>query len=251
MNVLTRFYNSDLKPSGTFDIPSNIDTVGNGMYIGCTKLRTLIVPNNVIKIGLWGFSGCRNLRTLTLPTSLIYISNNAFTNCESLEVIIIDSKKPEEIERIKALLPKDLQNKALGIELAHEVFRLRKLQLDEVTKVPSSNPFFRFFDRNLRHIAKVNTENDANPSLEKKEYPKLKDKVYKDINRFLLNKNPNYQKAKVLIRHEPLPHNQSELEPYAINLKKITTNCNTRVNQKKMKTTTCFEHEPDTQHILR
>ncbi len=250
MNVLVRFYNSDVKPSGTFDIPNNIDTIGDGMYIGCTKLRTLIVPNNVTKIGLWGFSGCRNLRTLTLPTSITHISDNAFTNCLSLGFIIIDSRELSEITRVKALLPRSIQNKALGIELAQEVFRLRKEHLAEVIKIPISNPGLRFFNRNFRHIAKVNIENDANPSLEKRDYPKFKDKVCKDINRFLLNKNRNYQKAKDFIRLEPLPQSQSELETYAINLKKITDDYN-RQGKKRIKDSSCLENENKEQPIFR
>ncbi|WP_419419004.1 leucine-rich repeat domain-containing protein [Legionella sp. D16C41] len=229
--VLIRFFNSDIKPNGTFDIPANIDTIGNGMYVGCTHLETLIIPHGVTKIGLWGFSGCRNLRTLTLPTSITKISDNAFTNCKSLEVIIINSREQDQIARITALLPKDLRNKALGIELAQEVFHLRKVQLNDIINAPSRNPLFRFFHCNLSQIAKVSVENDADPSLEK-DCPKLKDKVFKRMNRFLLNKNPNYQNAKNTILHEPLPHNENELATYEVNLKKIIASSNTSVQKR-------------------
>ncbi|MGQ3887669.1 leucine-rich repeat domain-containing protein [Legionella sp. CNM-1927-20] len=217
--VLLRFFNSDIKPNGSFDIPETIDTIGDGMYIGCTRLQTLVLPNSVTKIGLWAFSGCRNLRALTLPTSVTRISDNAFINCPSLEVIIIDSREQNEIARVITLLPKYLQKKALGIELAQEVFLLRKAHLNEIIKIPSRNPIFRFFNHNLSHIAKVNVENDANPSLEKG-CPKRQNKVFKHLNRFLLNKNRSYQKAKDTIRHEPLPHNKNELATYKINLKR-------------------------------
>jgi hypothetical protein len=75
----------------------------------CTALTSFSVPAKVQRIEDGTFFECSALRYLWLHDQLEYIDQNAFYNNVSLTSIIIDSQSQARFERVKNLLPQDLQ----------------------------------------------------------------------------------------------------------------------------------------------
>ncbi len=71
--------------SGTYTIPSTVDTIGIGAFAGCYGLKgTLNIPSSVSYIGDWAFAYCTGFTgNLTIPASVITIGNYAFNACSS------------------------------------------------------------------------------------------------------------------------------------------------------------------------
>ena len=71
------------------ELNSNITSVGNYAFAGCTNLESIVIPNTVTSIGSYAFNGCSKLSTVTIPSSITKISDYTFSSCTSLESIII------------------------------------------------------------------------------------------------------------------------------------------------------------------
>ena len=105
--------------SGSYDIPSTVDSICTSAFYGCASLKSLTIPATVRSIGVYAFRGCSNLttfalpegvtelktgtfygcrrmRTITLPTTLRSIGPSAFYYCQSLEEMSL----PEGVVRI-------------------------------------------------------------------------------------------------------------------------------------------------------
>ena len=71
-----------------------VTSIGEGAFLGCTDLMSVIIPDSVKSIGSYAFSGCADLTSITIPSSVKSIGKDAFADCRSLtSVIIPDSVK--------------------------------------------------------------------------------------------------------------------------------------------------------------
>ena len=70
-------------------IPSNVTSLPNRAFWGCTDLSSVTVPNSVTSIGPYAFYNCRNLLSITIPSGVTSIGWYAFNNCSSLTSITI------------------------------------------------------------------------------------------------------------------------------------------------------------------
>ncbi len=70
-------------------IPSNVTSLPNRAFWGCTDLSSVTVPNSVTSIGQYAFYNCRNLLSITIPSGVTSIGWYAFYNCSSLTSITI------------------------------------------------------------------------------------------------------------------------------------------------------------------
>lgn len=78
-------------------IPSNVVTIGDWAFNGCTELTDVgAIPNSVTSIGNSAFAGCVKLANIGLPNGLKEISDGMFQNCELLDAIDI----PASVGRI-------------------------------------------------------------------------------------------------------------------------------------------------------
>ncbi len=73
-------------------IPTDVTTIGNEAFMGCTNLKQVIVPDNVQKIGTYAFAACEGLTTLIISNSVTEIGGSAFAGCSHLAVVNIPSK---------------------------------------------------------------------------------------------------------------------------------------------------------------
>ena len=75
----------------SFDIPDNIETIGNFAFGNCENLKNIKLPNSLISIGASAFAYCKNLKSITIPKSCNKIGNYCFLDCTNLEDVVIES----------------------------------------------------------------------------------------------------------------------------------------------------------------
>ena len=66
------------------EIPSNVTTLGNYVFQGCSGFTSLTLPAGITSIGDQAFSGCSGLTSLTLPAGITEIGRYAFGDCSGL-----------------------------------------------------------------------------------------------------------------------------------------------------------------------
>ncbi len=67
---------------------SNIATIGDHAFSGCTALSTIILTNNTTSIGSFAFQQCP-IESITLPNQITQIGQGTFENCSNLKEIEI------------------------------------------------------------------------------------------------------------------------------------------------------------------
>ena len=70
-------------------IPSNVTSIGNFAFSGCSGLTSIEIPNSVTSIGHAAFSNCSGLTSIEIPNSVTSIGNSAFSGCSGLTSIEI------------------------------------------------------------------------------------------------------------------------------------------------------------------
>ena len=78
-----KYYIND-KEITSIEIPSNVTTLGDCVFQGCSGLTSLTLPAGITEIGDDAFKGCSGLTSLTLPDGITEISNGAFSGCSGL-----------------------------------------------------------------------------------------------------------------------------------------------------------------------
>ncbi len=92
------------------NLPQGITSIKSYAFWFC-NLVNINLPQGLKSIEAFAFYACSNLTSITLPQGLEKISQDAFDECEKLQCIFIDSNSDDEINRIRELLPKHLQEK--------------------------------------------------------------------------------------------------------------------------------------------
>ena len=79
------------KTDYSFNIPYNVDVIGDFAFKDCKYLEEIDIPDNVTYIGDYAFQGCKKLKSIRLPKNLKldegYYSEGQFKNCDNLEYI--------------------------------------------------------------------------------------------------------------------------------------------------------------------
>lgn len=78
----------------TVVIPTQITTIGEDAFSGCTSLTSVTIPDSVINIETYAFYQCSRLRSITIPDSVTYIADVAFNFCNYLTSITCLAKNP-------------------------------------------------------------------------------------------------------------------------------------------------------------
>ena len=73
--------------SVTFKEPSNITSIPESLFRGCTNLNSITLPRSLTIIGRDAFNGCTNLVSVVLPQTLLVIEAYAFSGCINLSNI--------------------------------------------------------------------------------------------------------------------------------------------------------------------
>ena len=83
VNCDIKYYIND-KEITSIEIPSNVTTLGNYVFQGCSGLTSLNLPAGITEIGDNAFRGCSGLTSLTLPDGITSIGHDAFYGCSGL-----------------------------------------------------------------------------------------------------------------------------------------------------------------------
>ena len=78
-----KYYIND-KEITSIEIPSNVTTLGNYVFQGCSRLTSLTLPAGITGIGKGAFIGCSGLTSLTLPAGITSIDYGTFWGCSGL-----------------------------------------------------------------------------------------------------------------------------------------------------------------------
>lgn len=70
-------------------IPDSVTGIGDGAFLGCNSLTSIIIPDSVTSIGWLAFAYCNFLTSINIPDSVTTIGNSAFYGCKSLTSINI------------------------------------------------------------------------------------------------------------------------------------------------------------------
>ncbi|HOO06590.1 MAG TPA: leucine-rich repeat protein [Ruminococcus sp.] len=73
--------------SGGFEsvsLPSTLETIGEGAFLGCPNLTSVTIPDGVTSIGSSAFGSCNSLTSVTMPDSVTSLGDYAFAYCYGL-----------------------------------------------------------------------------------------------------------------------------------------------------------------------
>ena len=75
----------------TVKISGSVESIGDGVFKGCTNLESVTLEQGVSVIGESAFYGCSSLTSIELPDSVSSIGKQAFYNCKALDGISLSS----------------------------------------------------------------------------------------------------------------------------------------------------------------
>ena len=87
---IATFQDSGLS-SITFEEDSNLTTISNTAFSGCTSLTTITLPDKLKTIGSNSFENCKGLDLINIPETLTSIGSNAFNGCVGLKAVHINN----------------------------------------------------------------------------------------------------------------------------------------------------------------
>ncbi len=77
--------------SVTFGESSELQSIGDWAFSGCSSLTNITIPNNIKSIGEYSFSICSGITSITIPNAVTNIGKNAFDLCSNLENITVSA----------------------------------------------------------------------------------------------------------------------------------------------------------------
>ncbi len=80
-------------------LPSDVTSIEDFAFSGCSDLYYVSIPSSVTSIGKWAFWKCSSLNSLFIPGNVTSIGEWAFTGCDGLTTIVSDVENPFEISK--------------------------------------------------------------------------------------------------------------------------------------------------------
>ncbi|MBR5643497.1 MAG: leucine-rich repeat protein [Salinivirgaceae bacterium] len=77
--------------SVSFSGSSQLETISNRAFRGCTSLTSINMPESVTSIGQNAFEGCTGLTSVTIPMSVTSFDQKAFVGCNNITKVTINS----------------------------------------------------------------------------------------------------------------------------------------------------------------
>ncbi|MBQ6619346.1 MAG: leucine-rich repeat domain-containing protein [Thermoguttaceae bacterium] len=79
-------------------ILDSIESVGDGAFAGCGRLKEILLPKGLKRIGSRAFDGCSAMKRIAIPDTVEQIGDHALAGCVSL----ISVEFPEQLRRLGA-----------------------------------------------------------------------------------------------------------------------------------------------------
>ncbi|MCW8409188.1 leucine-rich repeat domain-containing protein [Legionella sp. PATHC035] len=130
----------------TVNLPAGLTSIEEMAFCDCTSLTTITLPAGLTSLAEMAFNGCSSLTAITLPAELTSIGEGAFEECENIQQIVVNTGNPEVYERIKALLPANLQEKVLDFSYLNPIRRIKRNCLDRLINRPETNYLYHLLE---------------------------------------------------------------------------------------------------------
>ena len=111
-------------------ISKGVTSIGIHAFFACRKLTSITIPEGVTAIGYKAFARCNNLTSINIPEGVTSIGELAFDNCSPHLIITINTDDEAEVERIKQLLPPDLQKRVVSKRMSQEILKIQHDVID-------------------------------------------------------------------------------------------------------------------------
>lgn len=72
-------------------ISEGVTKIGNGAFVGCSRLTSVTIPNSVTTIGNSAFYRCSALPSIIIPDGVTTIGEEAFDGCTELTSVSLGS----------------------------------------------------------------------------------------------------------------------------------------------------------------
>ncbi len=79
-------------------IPSEISTIKDFAFNGCTSLTSVTIHDNVTSVGKYAFYGCSNITTLNIGSGMTSMQKKTFADCTNLTAINCRATTPPTID---------------------------------------------------------------------------------------------------------------------------------------------------------
>ena len=76
----------------SISIGSNVSSIGNYAFKGCSNLTSITIPSSITTIGYCAFDGCSSLKSVTIGTGVTSIGYDAFGDCSSITSVTWNAK---------------------------------------------------------------------------------------------------------------------------------------------------------------
>jgi hypothetical protein len=73
-------------------IPDSVSYLEDGIFSGCTNLKSVKLGGKITEISEGAFKNCTSLTSITIPNGVTEISDKAFYNCKKLKTIKLNKK---------------------------------------------------------------------------------------------------------------------------------------------------------------
>lgn len=91
-------YYPPFHPGERFVFPEFVDSIADGAFSGCKKLKSVVLSDKVTRIPSGTFANCINLESITWGAGIRAIWGKAFENCTALKSIVF----PDSIEGVSS-----------------------------------------------------------------------------------------------------------------------------------------------------
>jgi hypothetical protein len=78
--------------TGSYTIPSSVNTIGIAAFSSCTGMTDVTIPNSVTSIETGAFATCTGLTSITVSDSVISIGASAFSYCTSVTNVAMGNR---------------------------------------------------------------------------------------------------------------------------------------------------------------
>ena len=182
-------------------IPNNIVTIGQGAFMDCSGLKSIIlpdglkiiyadafaesgietiyIPNTVTYIGQDSFAGCMNLSIITIPNSVTSIIDGAFYGCSNLIKVVSEIKNPYNIN---SGIFENISSEAIlyvptGTKEKYQAYEGWTINFKEIieSSSESGSTNITFADANVKAICVANWDTNSDGELSEQEAAAIKE----------------------------------------------------------------------------
>ena len=127
----------------TFEIPTAVKTIPEGVFYGCDNLTTINLHDDITDIGSSVFKNCSNLILTKLPDNLTSIGSAAFSGCKKITSLNLPSgvTKLDSMIFINCSALAEMTCYGAITSISTSVFanctNLKKIVLPNITSVPT------------------------------------------------------------------------------------------------------------------